>query len=131
VSQHEIELILLRRWASYLSLPVFLVGSSGEMLYFNTAAGDLLGVELDAAGAMPLAELEAIFSTATVAGEPLPVEEMPIGVAALERRPMHGELHFTGLDGVERDVSVSAMPLQGQGGQNLGAIAFFWESTAG
>lgn len=129
MSQREIELILLRRWASYLGLAIFLVGASGEMLYFNAAAAELLGVELDEAGEMPLEQLDAIFSTATSEGEPLAVEDMPIGVAAIQRKPMHGALRFVGLDGVTRDVDVSALPLDGQGGQHLGAIAFFWESN--
>jgi PAS domain-containing protein len=130
VPQRAIELILLRRWASYLRMAVFLVGPSGQMLYFNAAAAVLLGVEFDEAGDMPMEEWEAMFSMATRDGEPMPAPEMPLGVAALQRRPMHGPMRLVGLDGVTRDIEVSALPLNGQGGQYLGAIAFFWESSA-
>jgi hypothetical protein len=36
-----------------------------------------------------------------------------------------------GLDGIERDIEVTAVPIHGQGGRKLGAFAIFWEMDDG
>jgi PAS domain-containing protein len=126
MTQREVELILLRRWASYLDTAVFLVGAAGELMYFNHAAAQLLGAPFDDAGEMSVAQLGEIFDTATVDGQPLPAEELPIGQAVSRREPTHGRIRFRGLDDVWRVVDVTALPLNGQGDQHLGTIAFFW-----
>jgi len=43
------------------------------------------------------------------------------------RRPAHGHFWIMGLDGVRRQISVAAFPLQGQAGRHLGSVAIFWE----
>ena len=40
-------------------------------------------------------------------------EEMPGGIAFNERRPAHGSLRITGLDGAEREIATTAFPLFG------------------
>ena len=40
---------------------------------------------------------------------------------------MHGGFAITGLDGVRRKLSVTAVPIVGLGDRFLGAVALFWE----
>ena len=49
-----------------------------------------------------------------------------MGVALLERRPVHTTVEFTGADGVARQVSVTAFPLMGREDELYGAFAIFW-----
>jgi hypothetical protein len=51
---------------------------------------------------------------------------MPGGVALLERRPHHLDLIYTGIDGVRREVGVTAFPLVGREGELFGAFTIFW-----
>jgi PAS domain-containing protein len=127
MAQKDIELILLRQWASHLTMPIFLAGADGVLLFYNEPAEALLGVRFDEAGEMPASRIARIFKTKNEDGTPMPTEELPLMVALSQRRPTQRVVCYQGLDGVERRVEVTAIPLAGQDGQALGAVVFFWE----
>ena len=127
MSQQAVELILMRQLASYLTMPIFLVGTDENLLFYNEAAEALLGRPYDEAGLMPLEELSTIFETTGEDGSPLPPERLPVAIALRERRPAHLRIKYRALDGVSRTVDVTAFPLEGQAGRHLGAVAIFWE----
>jgi PAS domain-containing protein len=128
MTQKDIELILLRQWASHLTMPIFLTGSDGALLFYNEPAEVLLGVRFDEAGEMSAARIARIFKTKNEDGSPMATEELPLMVALTERRPVHRVVRYEGLDGKARKVEVTAVPLAGQGGRDLGAVVFFWEA---
>lgn len=128
--QQAIELILMRQLATYLAVPVFLVGADEQLLYYNEAAEGLLGRPYSDAGQMTVQDLTTIFQGVDSKGAPLPWERQPIAIALREHRPAHSRIRFHALDGVMRDVEVTAFPLEGQGGRSLGAAAIFWEAAS-
>jgi len=127
MAQQPIELILLKQWASYLALPVWLIDESGNLLYYNEPAEGLLGVRFEEAGEIHADQLAAHFQTSRVDGTPFPNEELPIVVALVKRLPHHATVRVQALDGVSRDLSITAFPVEGQGDRHLGAVAMFWE----
>lgn len=130
-AQRPIELILLRQLASYLEMPIFVVDAEGRLVYYNEPAEPLLGMRFDEVGMMETADWLAAFQPGDEAGVALPAGEVPILVALRERRPVHRELWISGLDGVRRPIGATALPLVGQGGSYLGAVAFFWLEPGG
>ena len=129
MAQQPVELILIRQWASYLTLPIFLAGVDGNLLYYNEPAEALLGRRYDEAGEMPIAELASIFVTTDEDGSPLATEALPLSIALLKHRPAHRRYRIRGLDGIWRLIETTAFPLEGQGGRHLGAVAIFWEAA--
>ena len=127
MSQQEIELILMRQLANYLNMPIFVVGMDGNLLFYNEAAGELVGRPYDEAGQLSLDQLEPAFHITNEDGSPLAYHELPVTTALREHRPSHNRIRFRGLDGVARVIEVTAFPLDGQAGRQLGAIAIFWE----
>lgn len=123
----DIELILLRQWASYLTMPIFLCDHDGDLLFYNEAAEPLLGRRYDEAGEMPVSELATMFETKREDGSPLKDEELPLVVALRELRPAHDRIRMKGLDNVWRTLEITAFPIEGQGQRHLGAVALFWE----
>ena len=81
-------------------------------------------------GPIGLQELDTLFVTTDEDGSALASEDIPIGVALLRRAPAHRRIRFTGLDGVNRLIEVTAFPISGHGGRHLGAVAMFWEVRA-
>jgi len=130
MSQQAIEIILLRQWASYMAMPVWIAGAQGELLYYNEAAEALLGRKFEEAQEMPVEELPGLFNTTNVGGEPIAAEDLPIGIAHRERRPAHRRVQIKGLDGVIRVLDITAFPLKAQGGTYLGTVAIFWAVDA-
>jgi PAS domain-containing protein len=125
-SQRPIELILLRQLAGYLDMPIFVIDAQGRLVYYNEPAEPLLGVRFDEVGMMEMADWLAAFRPGDQSGVLLPTDEVPLVVALRERRPVHRSISISGLDGIRRQIGATALPLSGQGGTFIGAVAIFW-----
>jgi PAS domain-containing protein len=126
VSQQPLELILLKQVAGYLATPLFLVDPTGTLLFYNEPAEELLGHRYEETGQMPLDEWGTLFSPTDSLGRALPPNDLPLARALAGRTPTQGSFFIRGLDGVSRHLSVTAVPLEGPGGIDLGALAIFW-----
>jgi PAS domain-containing protein len=127
MTQREVELILVRQLASYLTLPIFVVDPTGNLIYYNEPAELLLGLRYDETGEMPAEQWGTVFVPKDEDGNAIAVEELPLVRALSERCPQHGRMVIDGLDGHRRTIDVTALPLVGQHGRELGALAVFWE----
>ncbi|HEX3510992.1 MAG TPA: PAS domain-containing protein [Solirubrobacteraceae bacterium] len=127
-AQHPVELIMARGLATNLSTAVFLVDADGKLLFFNEAAGELLGVQFEEVGPMAADEWGARFSPIGEDGQPVPVAELPLTIA-LSGRPAYAPMRIRSGRGEHREIEVSAFPLTGRGGQT-GALAIFWNRGA-
>ena len=96
-----------------------MLDTDGNLVFFNQAAEAMHGVTFEEVGELAAAEWPKLFATA-------PLEELPVGIALFERRPVHTTVDFTGADGVDRSVAVTAFPLVGREGELFGAFAIFW-----
>jgi PAS domain-containing protein len=130
VAQKDIELILLRQWASYLTVPIWIMDAQGMLLFYNEPAELVLGRRYDEFGEVSVQELGTIFQTADEDGAPILAEALPIAVALRNRHPAHGRVRIRALDGPWRTLEVTAFPIDGQGERHLGAVALFWEVSA-
>ena len=124
-AQRPIELIQARSLISSLTTAAFLVDEGGTLLFYNEAAGELLGMDFDAAGEMPPEDWGSRFRPREPGGRELAVEELPLTIALRDGEPGHAHMEITGADGDDRQIAVSAIPIHGQSGPH-GAFAIFW-----
>jgi PAS domain-containing protein len=129
MSQQEIEVILTRQLATYLAMPIFVVGPDGTLVFYNEPAEEILGCRFDETGAISVAEWMLLFKATDEIGAPLPPDERPVLVALNERRPSHRNFWIVRKDNVVRHIEVTAFPLIGQADRYLGAVAIFWETA--
>lgn len=127
MSQREIELILTRQLASYLNVPVLIVDSKGDLVFFNESAEPIVGRRFEETGVIRRGEWSSLFRPTNDDGSPIPREEQPLFIATERRRPVYRCAWMRGLDGVNRYVEGIAFPLNGLGNRFLGAIGIFWE----
>jgi PAS domain-containing protein len=125
--QKNLVLIIAREFASLLATPTFIADADGNLVFYNEAAEDILGRTYSEAGAMPAGRWGELFEIHDLEGEPMPLERMAAGIALLERRPAHGPLRMTSLEGVRRELEVTAFPLFAHADELVGMIAIFWE----
>lgn len=95
------------------------------MVFYNEAAGNLLGKRFEEAGKMGPEEWGTTFGPLDGDGRPLAFEELPLTVALRRGRPSHSRFRIRSLDGLDHDIEVSAMPIVTDDG-SLGAMAVFW-----
>jgi PAS domain-containing protein len=127
--QQPLELILARNLLSSISTPAFLVDADGVLVFFNDAAGGLLGKRFEEAGKMRPEEWGTAFGPYDRQGDPIPFEELPLTVALREGRPCHASHRIHSARGEEHDIEVSAFPVVSTDGGFRGALAIFWPVT--
>ena len=125
--QKHVVLILAREFASRLATPVFLADADGQLVFYNEPAEGVLGRAFAEVGELRADEWGSIFQVEGLDGSPLPLEQMPGGIALLERRPAHANLRIRGLDGTKHTIFATAFPLFGRVQELLGAVIIFWE----
>lgn len=128
--QRDLVLIAARSFAAKLATPMLIADASGNLVYFNDAAAEVIGSSHTDVGAVSASRWAALFTPETLEAEPLAPEQTPGGVALLERRPAHGSFAMVGLDGERREVAVTAFPLFSHPEELVGVMAVFWELPA-
>ena len=129
-AQKPLELILARNLMSSLSTPAFLVDEDGILVFYNEAAGALLGKRFEEVGKMGPAEWGTAFGPFDQDGKQIPFDELPLTRALRNGRPAHSTFRIQSLDGSEHDIEVSAMPIVTGAGAR-GAMAVFWPIEEG
>ena len=130
MTQRPLELILARNLMSALSTPAFLVDEGGLLVFYNEAAGVLLGKRFEELGAVGPEEWGSMFGPFDKSGEPIPYDELPLVVAVRNGRPAHADFEIRSIDGMLHNVEVSAFPILTAHGSR-GAIAVFWPAANG
>ena len=125
-SQKPLELILARNLLTSVTTPAFLVARDGSLLFYNEAAGALLGVSFEEAGRMSAEKWTARFGPFERDGQPVSVEELDLTRALRDGRPAHARFCIRGGDGEERPIEASAMPIVGAAEAASGAMVIFW-----
>jgi len=124
-AQRPLELILARNLLSSLSTPAFLVGGEGTLLFYNEAAGALVGRRFEETGAMTAQEWTSAFGPFDENDEPIPYDQVPLTSALRQGRPSHGTFRICAAGGHHQDIHASAIPIVGTDGAS-GAIVIFW-----
>jgi PAS domain-containing protein len=128
-AQRPLELILARNLLTSLSTPAFLVDRTGRLLFYNEAAGAMLGRSFEETGQMPADQWTATFGPLSEARDPIPVEELPLTMALRDRRPAHGHFCIRSVEGAEHTIEASAFPLVGSGAEETGAMILWWPAA--
>jgi PAS domain-containing protein len=119
-----LELILARNLVSIVSLAALLVDSDGRILFYNDAAGEIIGSPFEEVGTMTREEWNTRYGPFNEDGTPLATDELPLTVAIREGRPAYGRFRIRGNRGL-LTVEAGALPLLGPAGYH-GAMIFFW-----
>ena len=125
MSQKPLELILARNLLTSLNTPAFLVGADGELLFYNEAAGALLGSSFEESGRMTASEWGSAFGPFNSEGDSIPFEQLPTTQALRHGAPALGRHTIRSMKGGEWEIEVTVLPIIADGGQH-GAMGFFW-----
>jgi PAS domain-containing protein len=119
-----LELILARNLVSVISLAAVLVDVDGALVYYNEAAGEVIGSRFEERGMIPRDEWSAEMGPVDAEGRPLDLEELPLTAALRDGRPGYGQF-FIRAEGGLMEIVAGTLPLVGPTGNN-GALVVFW-----
>jgi PAS domain-containing protein len=123
--QKHLVLILAREFASNLATPTAVADEQGTVVFYNEAAEEVVGTPFAETGELSLDDWSTRFNPRVESG-PVPPEQLAGQVALNERRAVHERYRVTSVDGVERDVAVTAFPLFARGEEFVGVVVIFW-----
>ncbi|MGI8726346.1 MAG: hypothetical protein ACR2K6_01510 [Solirubrobacterales bacterium] len=129
-SQKPLELILARNFLTSVSTPAFLVAREGDLLFYNEAAGALLGIPFEETGKQDPGEWTKNFGPFDGDGEPLEIDQLSLTAALRDGRPAHDEFCIRSVDGSRHEIAASAMPVISTEHGNSGALIVFWPRDA-
>lgn len=130
MSGNPIEIILSRQLADSLSMPIFIVDTAGNLIFYNEPAEGVLGLRFEDTGFMSVEEWSTIFKPQDDNGEVFPAEKMPLVQTLSTQKPAHGAFWINSLAGDYYHISVTSYPIIGRPDRFLGAVAIFWKSEA-
>ena len=127
MAAYEIEIILNRQLADCLSIPVFIVDTRGNLIFYNEPAEQLLGKRFEETGEMPAEEWSTVFKPVDLDGKPLAPEALPLVKTLHDASPYHKNFRIESLKGEWLSISVTSYPVISRAGNFLGAVALFWK----
>jgi PAS domain-containing protein len=130
VAAQPVELILARNLVSAITLAAFIVDPEGKLVFFNDAAGELVGRRFEEVGRLRQEDWASEFGPFDEFGKVLPTEDLPLTTALREGLPAHDHFHMSVRDEELVEVDVSALPIATADGFK-GAIVVFWRTTSG
>ena len=124
---YPIEIILNRQLADCLAIPVFITDTTGNLIYYNEPAEEVLGKSFEETGEMPVEMWSTIFKQSDESGKIIPPDELPLVRTLKYAHPHHKEFWIESLKGKREKISVTAYPIIGRTAKFLGAVAIFWK----
>ena len=121
-----IQMILARQLASCVAMPILLVDTDGNLIFYNEPAEDILNRRFEETGEISAEEWNALVTVADDDRIPLPLDERPMRAALVHRRPVSRRLWSRRGDNPWRQMQVTALPLVGENEQLIGAMSIFW-----
>ena len=100
------------------------------MVFYNEAAGALLGRSFEDAGRMSPEEWISTFGPFDEDGKPIPLDDLPITQAVREGRPAHGVFRIRSAGGTEHEIESSTFPIVASEEGSSGAMILFWPLDA-
>ena len=123
--QRPLELILARNLLASLSTASFLVDHRAEIVFYNEAAGALLGRRYEDTGPLAAREWAKDFGPFDRKGKPIPYRKLELTEALRGNRPAHERFSIRSADGEMHRIAASGLPIVGTGGYS-GAVIVFW-----
>src|SRR3954467_5713673 len=110
MASQPLELILARNLISGLTLAAFLVDPDGTLVFFNDAAGELIGRRFEDVGRLRREQWASQFGPFDAFGKLIPPDELATSEALSRGLPAHGRFRVRARDEMV-DMDVSALPL--------------------
>ena len=129
VAQKPLLLIQARNLITGLVLPALLTDDEGGLVFYNEAAGAVLGRRFEDVGRLDREEWAREYGPFDEQGRPIATDSLPLARALREGRPAQGRFHARLGESDVREVEVSALPLI-NGDSYDGSMIVFWPVEA-
>jgi PAS domain-containing protein len=123
-AQRPLELILARNLLSSLSTPGLIVGDAGRLLFYNEAAGALIGRSFEDSTGLTADEWTREFGPLDADGQPIAYEHIAATHILRSHIPFHGEFSINTIAG-RREIAMTAIPIVAPD-ESTAAFVLFW-----
>ena len=121
--QQPLELILARNLIQNISTPALIADCEGSLVFYNEAAGQIIGRRFEEAGRLSQDRWRAALSPPDGKATAENADTLSLGLTG--SAAAHGRFHIRGYDDREVEVEASAIPLT-RGPDLHGTLVAFW-----
>jgi PAS domain-containing protein len=121
--QQPLELILARNLIQNISTPALIADSEGSLVFYNEAAGQIIGRRFEEAGRLSQDRWRAALSPADGKATAENADTLSLGLTGSSAT--HGRFSIRGYDDREVEVEASAIPLTRDADLH-GTLVAFW-----
>lgn len=125
-AQRPLELILARNLITSISTPAFLLDEQARLVFYNEAAGALLGASFEESGRMDPEQWTSTFGPFDDSDNPIPLDDLDTTQAVAEGRPTHSRFFIRSANGPKQEIEASAFPIVASEEGASGAMIMFW-----
>lgn len=118
-AQKPVELILTRQLAGYVDVATLLFDAALSLVFYNDAAAALLGRSFESTGPLPAPQRQMTLGLGSAAQD-------PVALAVSDNTPAHGHMTLRTFDATMVEVACTVVPMRGQTGESVGAVAYLW-----
>jgi PAS domain-containing protein len=108
-------------------MPILLVDTEGTLVFYNELAEVILGQRFEETGEIAVDTWGKLFALEDEERKAIAHEDRPTMRALAEHKPFSRTVWMQCGHREWRHVTITALPLIGEGGQFLGAQMIFWE----
>src|SRR5687767_7687248 len=101
---------------------MFVVDAEGMLVFYNEAAERIAGKPFAEMGEISAVEWGKLLRPTHLDGTQYDISTLPSAIAHVERRPAHDVVCVRGVDGVDRTVEVTAIPLMARADHFAGSL---------
>ncbi len=120
----DIEFILARQLAEYLSTPIALIDHDGKMIYYNESAEYILGRKYNESGEIESRDWEDRFFEQEERNQSIKILDLPFIRVLSMRHILQGEYWMRNFEEINQKVLIVSVPLVGLAQRELGAIIY-------
>ena len=129
--QRPLELILARNLITSITTPGFLLDDHARLVFYNEAAGALLGLSFEETGRMDPQQWTGTFGPFDDDGRAIDLDGLEITQAVRSGRPAHSHFCIRSAKGSGHRIEAAAVPITASEEGSSGAMILFWPDGDG
>lgn len=127
MADNKFDFDLYEKFANTLIIPVFIIDSASNILYYNKSAEKIIGFSFQEKGIISFKDWPTLLKLQDEKGNPVPFEKLPLYISYTQHR-LSFSTFFLNIKGNKLKVDIFSLPVVDNEDNLLGTVVFIQPS---